>query len=112
MLDRGAWHGRQIVPAAWIAQSITPRFQAIGYFGGLFFYGQHWWMGRTLAGGKEIKWIAAVGLGGQRLFIVPDLDLVVMTTQGLYGSSRQGHAALDILYSFVIPALGDIDAAR
>ena len=33
----------------WIEQSVTPRFQAIGYFGGLFYYGQQWWMGRTLS---------------------------------------------------------------
>ena len=65
---------------------MTPRFQAIGYFGGLFFYGQQWWMGRTLSGDKDVKWIAAIGLGGQRIFIVPELDLVVMTTSGLYGS--------------------------
>ena len=43
----------------WIEQSVTPRFQAIGYFGGLFYYGQQWWMGRTLSGDKDVKWIAA-----------------------------------------------------
>jgi hypothetical protein len=30
-------------------QAITPRFQAIGYFGDLFFYGHNWWLGRTLS---------------------------------------------------------------
>ena len=64
-------------------------------------------MGRTLAGDKDVTWIAGMGLGGQRLFIVPDLDLVVMVTQGLYASGRQGHAALDILYNFVVPAVRD-----
>jgi CubicO group peptidase (beta-lactamase class C family) len=95
------------VPAAWIAESVAPRLQAIGYFGGLAFYGYQWWLGRTLSRGEEIKWIAAVGLGGQRIFIVPDLDLVVMTTSGLYTSPRQGNAALDILYSSVIPSIRD-----
>jgi CubicO group peptidase (beta-lactamase class C family) len=107
VLDRGAWKGKQIVSADWIAQSTTPRFQAIGYFGGLFFYGYQWWLGRTLSGEREIPWVAGVGLGGQRLFIIPDLDLVVMTTSGLYASPRQGHAALDILYSFAIPSVRD-----
>jgi CubicO group peptidase (beta-lactamase class C family) len=107
MLNKGAWYGKQIVPAAWIEQSITPRFQAIGYFGGLFFYGRLWWMGRTLAGDKEVKWVAAMGLGGQRIFIVPERDLVVMTTSGLYGSGRQGHAAIDILANYVIPFVRD-----
>ena len=89
-LNKGDWNGRQIVSARWIEQSVTPRFQAIGYFGGLFYYGQQWWMGRTLSGDKDVKWIAAIGLGGQRIFIVPELDLVVMTTSGLYGSRPAG----------------------
>ena len=45
----------------------------------------------------EVKWIAAMGLGGQRIFIVPDRDLVVMTTSGLYFRARQGDGALDML---------------
>lgn len=107
VLNKGAWHGKQIVSTKWIEQSVTPRFQAIGYFGGLFYYGQQWWMGRTLSGDKDVKWIAGMGLGGQRLFIVPELDLVVMTTSGLYGSGRQGQAALDILANFIIPSVRD-----
>jgi CubicO group peptidase (beta-lactamase class C family) len=105
LLNNGTWNGRQIVSAEWIADSIKPRFQAFGYFGGLFFYGYQWWMGRTLAGDREVQWIAGAGLGGQRLIVAPELDLVVMVTQGLYLSGRQGQAALDILYSFVIPAV-------
>jgi len=107
VLNKGAWNGKQIVSAKWIEQSVTPRFQAIGYFGGLFYYGQQWWMGRTLSGDRDVKWIAAQGLGGQRIFIVPELDLVVMTTSGLYGSGRQGQAALDILANFIIPSVRD-----
>jgi CubicO group peptidase (beta-lactamase class C family) len=107
VLNKGAWNGKQIVSAKWIEQSVTPRFQAIGYFGGLFYYGQQWWMGRTLSGERDVKWIAAMGLGGQRLFIVPELDLVIMTTSGLYGSGRQGQAALDILANFIIPSVRD-----
>jgi CubicO group peptidase (beta-lactamase class C family) len=107
VLNKGDWNGKQIVSAKWIEQSVTPRFQALGYFGGLFFYGQQWWMGRTLSGDKDVTWIAAQGLGGQRIFIVPELDLVVMTTSGLYGSGRQGQAALDILANFIIPYIRD-----
>ena len=112
VLNHGGWEGRQIVPAAWISQSTTPRFQAIGYFGGLFFYGYQWWLGRTLSGEREVTWVAAVGLGGKRIFIIPDFDLVVVTTSGLYTSPRQGNAPLDILYSFVIPAVRDKGGAR
>ena len=107
VLNRGQWNGRQIVPADWIAQSITPRFQAIGYFGSTQFYGYQWWMGRSLAGDKEIKWVAAFGWGGQRIFVVPDLDLVMMTTAAQYGQPKEGVAAIDILSNIVIPSVRD-----
>ncbi|MFL6835844.1 MAG: serine hydrolase domain-containing protein [Bradyrhizobium sp.] len=97
MLNKGLWQGVQIISANWIEQSTKPRFQAIGYFGGLFFYGRLWWLGRTLSGEREVPWISAMGLGGQRIFIVPSLDLVVVSTSGLYTSPRQGIAALDML---------------
>jgi len=51
---------------------------------GLFFYGYQWWLGRSLVNRQEIKWISAVGWGGQRMYIVPSLDLVVVVVAGLY----------------------------
>jgi CubicO group peptidase (beta-lactamase class C family) len=105
VLNRGQWNGQQIVSAAWLAQSTTPRFQAIGYFGSTLFYGYQWWLGRSLAGGKDIKWVGAIGWGGQRLYIVPELDLVMMTTAGQYGQPKEGLAAIDILSNIVIPSV-------
>ena len=58
-------------------------------FGGLFYYGYQWWMGRTLSDDKDVTWIAAQGRGGQRIFIVPELD-VVMATSAMYANPRQG----------------------
>jgi len=107
VLNRGQWNGQQIVSADWIAQSVTPRFQAVGYFGGTLFYGYQWWMGRSLAGDKEVKWVAAFGWGGQRIFIVPELDLVMTTTAAQYGQPKEGLAAIDILSNIVIPSVRD-----
>ena len=107
VLNRGTWDGKPIVSPDWIEQSIRPRYQAIGYFSGLFFYGQQWWLGRSIAQGTEVKWIAAMGSGGQRLFIVPDRDLVVMTTSGLYFQPRQGDGALDMMANYILPAIRD-----
>ena len=99
------WAGT--VSPGWIEQSVRPRFQAIGYFGSTMFYGYQWWMGRSLAGDKEIKWVAAFGWGGQRIFIVPELDLVMMTTAAQYGQPKEGLAAIDILSNIVIPSVRD-----
>jgi CubicO group peptidase (beta-lactamase class C family) len=107
LLSDGAWNGRQIVPPDWIMKSIVPRFQAVGYFGGTLFYGYQWWMGRSLSNRKEVKWMAAFGWGGQRFFVLPDLDIVVMIAAGQYGRPREGLAALDILAHSIIPSVRD-----
>jgi len=104
VLNRGTWNDRQIVSADWIEKSITPRFQAAGYFGGTMFYGYQWWIGRSLADGKEVKWVAAFGWGGQRIFVVPERDLVMVTTAAQYGKPKEGLAAMDILANVIIPA--------
>src|SRR6201999_2754082 len=57
LLNHGAWNGRQVIPPDWIMQSVIPRFQAVGYFGGTLFYGYQWWTGRSLSQGREVRWI-------------------------------------------------------
>jgi CubicO group peptidase (beta-lactamase class C family) len=101
VLDHGAWQGKQIVPADWVQAAITPQINGRE----LYFYGYLFWLGRTLLHGKEVDWASGVGLGGQRLFIVPALDLVVVVHAGLYNSPMQGVAPLVILDRFVLPAV-------
>ena len=79
-LDRGTWQGRPIVSGRWIDESLAPRVNGQG----LFFYGYHWWLGRSLVRGSEITWAAGIGWGGQRLFVVPSHGLVVLVMAGLY----------------------------
>jgi CubicO group peptidase (beta-lactamase class C family) len=80
VLNGGAWNNRQIVSRAWIDESTSPHVNGES----LFFYGFQWWLGRSLVNRQEIRWISAVGWGGQRMYIVPSLDLVVVVMAGLY----------------------------
>jgi CubicO group peptidase (beta-lactamase class C family) len=82
LLDHGRWQGRQIVPAQWVAQSLRPHI-ATGRGPGTG-YGYFWWTGDLDWQGKKLPWSAAVGNGGQRLFLVPALDLAVVITAGAY----------------------------
>jgi CubicO group peptidase (beta-lactamase class C family) len=83
VLDHGRWRGRQIVPAAWIGASLQPRLET-GFDGTR--YGYQWWTGTVRWQGQDLPWAAAFGNGAQRIFVVPDLDMCVVTTAGAYGS--------------------------
>jgi CubicO group peptidase (beta-lactamase class C family) len=77
VLAGGRWNGRQIVSKAWIDASMTPRMEATDY-------GYLWWLGRSPFNGREVRWVGALGRGGQSIRIVPELDLVVAVTAGYY----------------------------
>jgi CubicO group peptidase (beta-lactamase class C family) len=80
VLSGGLWNGSQIVSKAWIDASTSPKLDATGQY----FYGYLWWLGRSWLNGREVRWIGALGRGGQSIRIVPDLDLVVVVTAGYY----------------------------
>lgn len=94
--------GKQILPNEWIKHSLEPQ---IGMDDRLFYYGCHWWLGRSLVSGREIIWAAGIGLGGQRLFVVPDLKLVTVITAGHYIDGFQAWLPMVIFNRYVLGAL-------
>jgi CubicO group peptidase (beta-lactamase class C family) len=102
VLQHGAWNGAQVVPAPWIEAATAPQINVSGFTS--FFYGYFFWLGRSLADKSEVQWSAAVGLGGQRVFIVPSLDLVVVVNAGLYSSRLQSSVPMTILNQYVLKA--------
>lgn len=103
MLTDGVWNGRQVLPKGWAAESTTPRINGPG----AYFYGYQWWLGRSLHLGREHTWFAGFGEGGQRLFVVPSLELVVMINAGDYGGPRQDMIPAAILNELVMPAIAN-----
>ncbi len=101
VLNHGAWNGRQIVPAAWIVASTTPQIEAAQ----LYFYGYQWWLGRSLVHGQSVDWSAGIGWGGQRLYVIPRLDMVALVMAGLYSSDMQSWVPLQVLDRYVLAAV-------
>jgi CubicO group peptidase (beta-lactamase class C family) len=103
-LAGGAWNGKQVVPADWVKRATTP---VVPLPRGRF-YGYHWYMGDVVAGTppRPHRWIGGIGWGGQRLFALPDLDLVVAITCGNYGKSGFAQTMVidTVLTEVVLPA--------
>jgi CubicO group peptidase (beta-lactamase class C family) len=100
VLAHGQWQGRQIVPRDYLDETTAPQIQGAG----AYFYGYQMWVGRSLVHKREIDWAAGLGLGGQRVYVIPSLDLVVVMTAGLYTSPLQGTLTSDLLNDVVLPA--------
>ena len=99
VLDRGMWQGKQIISADWIAESTSPQINGES----IFFYGYLWWLGRFLVERREIRWIAGFGNGGQRVYVVADLDLVVAVNAGAYGAPQI--VGEIVMKRYVLPAV-------
>jgi CubicO group peptidase (beta-lactamase class C family) len=100
-LNRGRVGERQLLPASWIDRSFVPRGRS--RWGNDREYGYGWWI-REL-GGRTTYY--AWGYGGQFIFVVPDLALVVVTTsRSDVSRERRGHndAIYDIVGRLIIPA--------
>lgn len=93
VLNRGRWDGRQVVPAAWIGEST--RQQSAGGFPQDAPYGYLWWVAPSYGA------TFAAGYGGQYLYIVPSLDLVVVITSE---TARPHNENRELIEQWVIPA--------
>ena len=81
-LNRGRWHGKQVVPAAWIDR-ISTDFTPTGRMGLGSGHGYLWWVPcdpESRAAGIPQGTFIASGFGGQRIVVIPDWKTVVVHT--------------------------------
>jgi CubicO group peptidase (beta-lactamase class C family) len=105
-LEEGRSEGKQIVSAGWVRQSLAPQ-EIIPDRAPYQHYGYYWWLGTARVGQRDVPFSTAVGWGGQRIFIAPTLDTIVVTTAGLYGepSTRQHDIAFELIRDRVLMAV-------
>ena len=105
-LNGGSWQGKQIVPKDWVKEST--RVQVLGkgdYFP--YAYGYQWWRLQdqepTVAMLDVNDAYFALGFGGQFIFIVPHLNLVVVSTASNFGPDES--LFLKLLRDHIFPAV-------
>ncbi|WP_073118061.1 serine hydrolase domain-containing protein [Wenyingzhuangia marina] len=73
MLDNGKWNNEQIVTKKWIDYIKTPNKTSLGEYGG------HWWLNQgNYMPNVPKDCFYADGFQGQRIFVIPSKDLVVV----------------------------------
>jgi CubicO group peptidase (beta-lactamase class C family) len=84
-LNMGRWDNTQIVPSAWVDISTRAHIDARPYDN----YGYQWWV-------DSAGYYMAAGYRGQRIFVVPDKNIVAVFT----GSEERGEVSKN--YSTII----------
>lgn len=107
MMRAGGRHdGRQIVSSEWLERCRTPQVQAS--YGNK--YSNQWYVsGQPVPAANGFREaIFAMGNGGQRLFVMPSLDLTVVTYSGNYNRMDQWINPTLILQKIVLANITEI----
>lgn len=91
-LNNGSWNGVSIINSDWMANATSAKIN----FDYEFSYGYQWWIYRN----NPIKTYFAWRYAGQRIFIIPEKEMVVVFTS--YDFSYSLH--LFLLNQYIIPA--------
>ena len=116
-VNGGTSNGRQVVPADWITQSLTPiaatgvpyNYGPVSHMN----FGFMWWIDRQPARDAFFAW----GFGGQFVYCVPSLKLVVVTTTNADALTYDTKGAvekalLELIIDRVIPAVSIYGSSR
>ena len=100
ILNRGQWHGQQILSEEWIDIS-TRAYVSDDELG----YGYYWWLCKYISGNHFYETIFAAGHGGQRVLVIPELKLVAVFTSKP-DDNPKGHARISqIMENYIIPSM-------
>ena len=100
MLNEGMWEGRRILSKDFVARASSPLYK-IGQRG----YGLAWWYYDLPYKDRTVRAFAALGNGGQNVFVVPDLDLVIAVYASNYGDRVLFEIQNDLVPKQILPAV-------
>jgi len=97
-LHDGEWDGEQIVPADFVAEAVKTQ----SFFSSSRGYGYQSWWTYPLQGVYD-----AAGLNGQRIYVVPDLELVVVITSYIPESNDPESWFHHMMFDIIVPSCNE-----
>ena len=104
-LNGGTWNGIRLLSSGWVEASTRQAVPLPSGYGSLHGYGFNWWLGSFRRGSRTLDYYRAAGWGGQLIYVVPELGLVVVLTAGAYYEPL-GLSLETVLEEYVLPAAG------
>jgi CubicO group peptidase (beta-lactamase class C family) len=100
-LNEGQWNGIQIISKEWVEQSTQYHINPmVSWADG---YGYLWWLRNLRVNDKTVTSFKAIGWGGQEIFVLKDLAMVVVFTGANYTSNVPCD---EIMQQYILPAAG------
>lgn len=100
-LDGGSWKGKQVVPSEWVNYSTTQQVNS----GWDHNYALHWWKSEFRHKGIPYETTSALGVGGQRIFIIHDLNVVIAMTGGNVDITPEPTISSEVVNDYIMKAL-------
>lgn len=100
VLEKGSWDGQEIVSPAWVERSTSPLVDVSATYG----YGYQWWVLKPNPPSREVEVRFGWGYGGQFIFVVPALELLVVTTSSNYDSPQESDP-IRFMANVILPAV-------
>lgn len=98
-LNGGQWQGEQVIPKEWIRKSTEKQIET-GDDGD---YGYLWWIKKYRFKNRVVNGFEASGNGGNKITVVPELNMVIILTGSAYGSEYvEGEQAKTIIEDYVL----------
>lgn len=106
-LNKGNWKGEQIISSQWCDVSTSSFINPNDYnheFTWANGYGFQWWQKTFYSGSKSYPSYFAAGWGGQHIFIIPLLNMVIVTTAGNW-YDPEIISPFSIVSDYIIPSI-------
>lgn len=99
-LQKGIWNGKRIVSEDWVRESTRVHMVNVRSPG----YGFQWWCGDYQSFGGEVYTFLASGHRGQRIYVFPSLDMVVVIANQVFDNPMGDLVCDAIIGRHVLPA--------
>jgi len=100
-LNGGTWNGRRVLSADWVRRSTAPHANAREDTD----YGYLWWLPTLHVNGRDFRSFAMYGTGGNKVWVFPTEQLVVVVTTVNFRVAGAGALSDRLLTEYVLPAL-------
>jgi len=100
-LNGGTWNGRRVLSADWVRRSTAPHANAREDTD----YGYLWWLPTLHVNGRDFRSFAMYGTGGNKVWVFPTEQLVVVVTTVNFRVAGAGALSDRLLTECVLPAL-------